>query len=332
MPACSAPPRRSTPRSCATRSPWRPRRPAGSSSRWEASEMALVPVYRRRASPLHSARAGVATLYCASLSLAALLYTHPLVLSAVGLAVIAAGTAAGVGRDVLRSMRWVLPFAVLIVLVNVLVSQRGLTVVFRGGTLFGHRFDVTAESLAWGGANALRFTVLVLAFGALFSAIVDPDELMRLMRRVSYRSALTASLTTRLVPVLARDATRMGDAARCRPEAPGRLEVTRAALTGALERAVDVAAALELRGYASARPPRRSSKPWSRHDWSVAAAALLITVIAIGGRLAGVADASFEPTVTLAFGGGEVALCAALVAVALLPFAAPRARLGVGHG
>jgi energy-coupling factor transporter transmembrane protein EcfT len=214
----------------------------------------------------------------------------------------------------------------------VLVSQRGLTVVFRGGTLLGHRFDVTAESLAWGGANALRFSVLVLAFGALFSAIVDPDELMRLMRRVSYRSALTASLTTRLVPVLARDATRMGDAARCRPRPPGRLEVTRAALTGALERAVEVAAALELRGYASARPPRRSSRPWSRHDLSVAAAALLVAAIAVAGRAAGLAGASFEPTVSLELGPPELALCAAIVVAALLPFAAPRARLGVARG
>src|SRR4051794_2703735 len=294
--------------------------------------MALVPVYRRRASPLHSARAGVATLYCAALSLAALLYPHPLVLGAMALAVLAAGAAAGVGRAMLRSMRLVVPFMLLILLVNVLVSQRGLTGLVPGGTLFGHRFDVTAESLAWGGANALRFGVLVLAFGALFSAIVDPDELMRLMRRVSYRSALTASLTTRLVPVLARDATRMGEAARCRPQPAGRLEMTRAALTGALERAVDVAAALELRGYASARPPRRSAKPWSRHDWSVAAAALAIAAVAITGRAVGVGDASFEPTVTLSLGAGEVALCAALVAAALLPFAAPRARLGVGHG
>ncbi len=108
--------------------------------------------------------------------------------------------------------------------------------------------------------------------------------------------------------------------------------MTRAALTGALERAVDVAAALELRGYASARRPRRSPKPWSRHDRSVAAAALLIVAVAIAGRAAGVARASFEPTVSLAFGGAEVALCVALVAAALLPFAAPRARLGVTRG
>src|SRR3954454_12021650 len=274
--------------------------------------MALVPVYRRRASPLHSARAGLATLYCASLSLAALLYAHPLVLASIAVAVLAAAACAGVGRAVARSMKLVVPFVLLIVLVNVLVSQQGLTVVFRGGTLFGHRFDVTAESLAWGGVTALRLACLFLVFG-LFSAVVDPDELLRLMRRFSYRSALTGSLTTRLVPVLARDAARIGDAARCRRKARGRLELTRAALTGALERAVDVAAALELRGYAVARPPRRVRRRWSRHDASVLVAAVAVAGTTIAGLAAGAAPAHFEPVVRVALGVPEIALCAALV-------------------
>ena len=293
--------------------------------------MSLVPVYERRASPLHAAGAGVTTLYCAALGLAALLHSHPLVLASVAAATLAAGAAAGAGRQLTRSLRLVVPFALLVVAINALISQQGLTVVFRGGTVFGHRIDVTAESLAWGGVTALRLACLFLVF-ALFSAVVDPDALLRLMRRVSYRSALTASLTTRLVPVLARDAGRIGDAARCRPDAPGRLEVTRAALTNALERAVDVAAALELRGYASARPPRRERRRWSRHDMSVAAAAALIAALAVAATLAGIADTAFDPLVEVPLGPAELALCGALVAAALVPFAAPRARLGVARG
>jgi energy-coupling factor transport system permease protein len=132
--------------------------------------------------------------------------------------------------------------------------------------------------------------------------------------------------------VLARDAARMGDAARCRPQPPGRLEVTRAALTGALERAVEVAAALELRGYATAQPPSRVRSAWSRHDLNVLAGALLVVGVAVAGRLAGVADASFEPTTSVALGSRELGLCVALFAAAMFPFAAPRARLGVARG
>ena len=35
--------------------------------------------------------------------------------------------------------------------------------------------------------------------------------------RLSFRSALTAALATRMIPVLTRDARRMEDARRCRP-------------------------------------------------------------------------------------------------------------------
>ena len=104
----------------------------------------------------------------------------------------------------------------------------------------------------------------------LMSVAVDPDALLRLLRRFSYRSALTASLATRLVPVLARDATRMSDAARCRPGPRPRWRwLARARSRGRSTAAVDVAAALELRGYSLAgRPARRAAVVAPRHPRS----------------------------------------------------------------
>jgi energy-coupling factor transport system permease protein len=172
--------------------------------------------------------------------------------------------------------------------------------------------------------------VLVLAF-AVFSAAVDPDEMLKLMRRVSYRSALTAALATRLVPVLARDAGRMGDAARCRPRPPGRAQVARAALAGALDRAVDVAAALELRGYAGARRPRRARRPWSRHDLRVAFAAVALASLAVAAEAVGVGGLDPYPSLTMELGAAEVGVAAAFVVFAGLPFAGAAARLGVAR-
>jgi energy-coupling factor transport system permease protein len=237
-----------------------------------------------------------------------------------------------VGRElVTRSLRLALPFAVLVIAINGLVSQRGATVVFRGGTILGHRFDVTAESLAWGAVTAMQICCVFLAFG-LFAAVVDPDELLKLMRRFSYRSALTGSLATRLVPVIARDAARMGDAARCRPRPPGRLEVTRAALTGALERSVEVAAALEVRGYSAARPGRAARRPWSRHDWRVLGGTVLVLGAALAARAAGAGWIVHDPVFRMGLGTGELLLIAAILAAGVLPFAGARARLGVWRG
>jgi energy-coupling factor transport system permease protein len=179
--------------------------------------------------------------------------------------------------------------------------------------------------------NGMRIVVLIAALGGLMSAAVDPDELLKALRRISYRSALTASLATRLVPVLARDAGRMGDAARCRPHPPGRLAMVRAALAGALDRAMEVAAALEVRGYALAGRPARGRRPVSRHDLRIGAAALAIAAIAIAGVAGGVGHVEAYPTLDLAVGPGEVALAGALVALGAAPLVGRSARLGVAR-
>ena len=292
----------------------------------------FVPVYRRRPSPLHAARAAVATAFCAAPALVATLFEHPLVLAAALAGVIAAGVAAGVGEELRRTARLALPLAALVVAINPIFSQEGSTLLVRGGSALGRSFDVTLEAVLYGGVAALRVLVLVFAFG-LFSAAVDPDEVLRVLRRISYRSALTASLATRLVPALARDAGRMSDAARCRPVPPGRAAVALAALRGALDRAVEVAAALELRGYAGARRPARAAKePLSRHDIRVASGAVLMACSAVAAKLAGVGSFAAYPRVAAPLGSPEAALAAALLGASLLPFAGASTRLGLARG
>lgn len=293
--------------------------------------MRLVPAYRDRPSPLHAARAGMTAAFCAALALVPGLTQNPIVLLATAAAILAAGVAAGVGGELRRALLFSLPLALLIAVVNPLVYPSGDTLLVRGGEVLGRRIDITLEALAAGAMAGLRVTVFMLAFG-LFSACVDPDELLRAFRRVSYRSALTASLATRLVPVLARDALRMGDAARCRPEPPARLAVTRAALSGALDRAVDVAAALEVRGYsAPGRPARGPRRPWSRHDLRVGGAAVAIALAAATAAVAGVAPVTEYPSTKIGFGAGGAVLCATVLIAACVPFAGRGARLGVAR-
>lgn len=292
--------------------------------------MRLVPVYTPRPSPLHAARAGVATGFAMALALVPLLYDSPLVLAGALAAVVAAGIAAGVGGELARAARLAVPLGLLIIVVNPLVYREGETLLVRGGELLGYRIEITLEAIAYGGAAGLRLGVLTMAF-ALFTATVDPDELLRAMRRISYRSALTASLATRLAPVLARDALRVSDAARCRPVQPPRTAVARATLTGALDRAVDVAAALELRGYASGRRPPRYRTPWSRHDLRVATAAGAVAALAVAARVAGAGGFDPYPSLALAAAPADLLAVALMPLLALAPFAGAPARLGLAR-
>ena len=287
-----------------------------------------VPVYTPRPSPLHTAGAGPTSALCAAFALVCVLFPHPLVLTAALAAVVGCAAAAGVGEQLLRSLRITLPLGLLVGLINPLVYNEGATVLLRAGTLFGRRFDITLEATVSGLIQGYRVVVFGLAF-ALFSACVDQDDVLRALRRFSYRSALTAVLATRLVPVLARDASRMSDASRCRPVPAGRLELARAALAGSLERAVDVAAALEVRGYSRAGRPARRRRRRSRHDVRVLTAAGVVAAGAVALRIAGAGWVQEYPTLEMPLGPPELAVCAVVLAGAALPFAGRGARLGV---
>jgi energy-coupling factor transport system permease protein len=282
--------------------------------------------YRRIASPLHAARAGVGVAWVAALALAALLLYQPLALLVLLVAVLGAGAGAGVGSRVARSLRTAAFVAVPIVIVNVIVSRDGLTVFARLGDLgpFGQG-DLTVEALVYGALVALKITLLIV-ITALASLAIDPDETLRMVRRVSFRSALTASLATRLMPVLAADAQRLAEAQRTRPlgapaGARGRVALLRAIIAGSLDRAADVAATLEVRGFATARRAPRVHRALSRHDLAFLASAFAIAALAVLGRLTGAAAFDAYPEVHAPVGAGSVALCVGLLAAVLLPFA-----------
>ncbi len=277
--------------------------------------------YRRLSSPLHATRPGVGATWVLALIAAALLTSNPLLLAALLVALLAAGAGAGVGAELRRALLLSAVVWLPIVLVNVLVSRQGLTVFARVGDLgpFGQG-NLTFEALVYGAVVALKVVLLMLAT-VLGSLAVDPDGLLRIVRRLTFRSALTASLAVRIVPVLAADAQRLAEAQRTRPgRRPRRVALVRAVVTGSLDRALDVAATLELRGFATAPRAPRNTTPWSRHDLGFLASALAIAAL---GALAGPgrwAPFTAYPLVHADLGVGVAVLAAALLAAVVLPF------------
>lgn len=289
--------------------------------------------YRRRASPLHAARAPIAAGYCVALAAAALLVENPVLLGALLVAVLAAAAAsAGLARDLLRSIRVSAPMMLIsIVLINVLVNRQGITVFARLGNwgVLGQE-NLTVEALVYGCVFALRMLVVVLAC-LLAVCAADPDELLRVVRRrISPHSALTATLGTRLLPVLGQDARRLAEAQRCRPDGGatgmrGRLEIVRATVSGALERSLDLAAVLEMRGYGvGGRLGSRASinrHARSRHDISFLAATGAILTLYVCIAVGGLATFSAYPLVKVASTPSVFLLGLVTVAIALAPFA-----------
>lgn len=285
--------------------------------------------YRPRRAPLQDASPGAAVAYLGAIVVVAFLYLEPLVLLAAGAAATLAGLLAGARTAVRAALKLGLSLALLIAVVNALVTTRGETVVARLGhwPLLG-RVDVTLEAIVAGISYGLVAAATIVAF-AVYSACVDPDRVLRALRPIAGRSALTATLVSRLVPVAAADAARLRDAATLRGPgaAPvGKAPLARRLLAGSLDRAVDVAATLELRGYSLEAPRASNRRTASRYDRRFYLVAAIVLAAAIAGRLLGANDFQTYPELTVGFSPATVVVAAVVTLSGLAPWKRPPNR------
>jgi energy-coupling factor transport system permease protein len=282
--------------------------------------------YSPRPGPLVDASALAATAYLASFALVAFVFSNPIVLAGAGAAVAVAGVASGATRALLLALRWGAALAILIVGVNAVASQRGDTILVRGWDLpvLG-QIDIAGEAIAEGAVLALRIAVVMMAF-FVHTARVDPDRVMRLVRPVARHSAMTATLLARLVPLAAADYARLGEAALLRgpaAEPVGHAAIARRLVAGSLDRSVDVAATLELRGYARGAPRSPGPGRRSRYSARFAVCGLAVVAAAVAARAAGVGTFDAYPTVAMDADAATLGLAAAMPVLAAGPFVRP---------
>jgi energy-coupling factor transport system permease protein len=141
--------------------------------------------------------------------------------------------------------------------------------------------DITTEEIRVAALNGLRLMALGLAFSA-YALLLDHDRLVS-SARFARRSALAVALATRLVPTLERDATGLAEAVRGRGVAVsgvrGHARLLSPLVAGSLERAGNLAEAMEARGYGRPGSTRAPGAPWTWLDRvAVALAGVLVVV------------------------------------------------------
>jgi energy-coupling factor transport system permease protein len=136
------------------------------------------------------------------------------------------------------------------------------------------QLDVTSEELRSAMVNALRLACVGLAFAA-YALLLDHDRLLS-----SAGFARPAALATRLLPTLERDAAGFVEALRGRgvevAGVRGRAALLSPLLASSLERGLNLAEAMEARGYGR---PGRTAVPapsWRARDYAAVALAVLI--------------------------------------------------------
>jgi len=139
---------------------------------------------------------------------------------------------------------------------------------------------VTREELRLAALYALRFGAVGLA-SAAYVLLLDHDQLLGAASWLR-RSALAVALATRLVPTLERDAVGLVEALRGRGvEVEGvraRARLLSPLLAGSLERGLNLAEAMEARGFGRPGRTRVPTPAWTRADKLALTAAPLIAV------------------------------------------------------
>jgi len=220
---------------------------------------------------------------------------HPLILAAVAAGALALHFAARRRRPMYLIAGLVV--AVGVALLNPLVQANGDLILLELPDIPILDLQVTLEEVIAGVALGLRAFAVTVLIGAVL-AHVDPDRLLAAASRLLPNSALAASVAARMLPTLERDAQALSETARLRGASltTGRWS-TRARSAGALatplvgsalERSLDVAEAMAVRGYGAGPRTRMDEPPGSTVERTVltlAAPLGALAILVIAGRL-----------------------------------------------
>jgi energy-coupling factor transporter transmembrane protein EcfT len=140
------------------------------------------------------------------------------------------------------------------------------------------QLDVTREELVSAAVNALQLAAVGFAF-ASYALLLDHDGLLQ-----TVRFARPAALATRMMPTLERDAAGFLEALRGRGVAVngvrGHAALLSPLLASSLERGLNLAEAMEARGYGRAGRTSVPQPGWGARD--VALVVLAVAIVAVG--------------------------------------------------
>lgn len=200
--------------------------------------------------------------WLSGISILSLIFEDPVYLALLFLSTLPFVALAKVTRRWLSFMKFAFFLCLMIVALNTLFSNAGKHIVWRASfqiPMIGHP-AITLEGILFGVGMAIRLAAIISAF-AILTLTVDPDVLMAQMvkMKIPYKSVLVMSLSTRFFPTLLRDVDTLTDVQRSRGveldkgnlfrKARNRAPMVIALLSNSLERAIQVAEAMEARAF-----------------------------------------------------------------------------------
>ena len=265
--------------------------------------------YTDKGTVIHKLNPWCKLAWIASVFILALLFDNPVYLLLLFLSTLPLVLAARIWKEWASLMKLFLLLSLLIIVINALASNRGSHVLYQipfAIPLVGAP-KITLEAILCGAGNSLRLLAIVSAF-TMLTFTIHPDDLMLVLMKAKlpYKSVLVTSLSTKFVPALIGDAQCIADVQRSRglefdkgsriQKAKNHMAIAMPLLSNSLDRAVQVAEAMESRAFGSGKNRTFYKElTMSRLDVVTLAFAFSPAVVGIGMRCLGQGGYEYYP-------------------------------------
>lgn len=169
-------------------------------------------------------------------------------------------------REWIPFMKFAFFLCLAIIMINVLFANDGEHILwsFSYNNLLTFHFTITLEAILFSVCMSIRLLTVISAF-VILTLTIHPDDLMLIMIKfkIPFKSVLLTSLSIRFVPTLIRDVETITEVQRARgleldrgsrlSRISKRIPILIALLSTSLERAIQLAEAMESRAFGSSR-------------------------------------------------------------------------------
>lgn len=186
-------------------------------------------------------------------------------------------------RPTLGLLKYTVYVASFLFLFSILFSQ-GTHVVLDLGLV-----KVKMESLLFATSMCIRLFLSITAF-AIMTFTIHPDQMLRVLSKFGFKSMTGLSIATRMYPTIAADSINISDAMKARgvefddgnviQKARARAPVMMPLLLNSMERSMEIAEAMEARGFGAGRRTQYFDTPMTKRDKAMCA--LFLTAIPFG--------------------------------------------------
>jgi energy-coupling factor transport system permease protein len=199
-------------------------------------------------------------------------------------------------RSTLGLMKYTLYVAIFVFLFSILFSQ-GQDVLLRLGPV-----AVTSESLYFAASMCLRLFLAIGAF-SLLTFTVHPDQTLRILSKFGFKAMTGLSIATRMYPTIAADSNNISDAMKARgvefddgnviKKAKARAPVIMPLLLNSMDRSLEIAEAMEARGFGAGKRTNYFAKPLSLSNKIITAIFLATLPVGISAFILGYGNADY---------------------------------------